>query len=156
MFLWLQVAKDTRSATVTNSQGSWYHCRKTGTSRTFDYWSSYFIFMESVTKSIIYGNSYENRYGRFMPICSSISDRGISSHTQLPSSISLIICTILRISKNTIELLMPIEFNKFLWFSSQKRKMLTISIFKGAIVIRQLKGLGISYFIFLKNLVNMS
>ena len=33
--------------------------------------------MENITKSIIYGNPYENRYGKFLPICSSISDRGI-------------------------------------------------------------------------------
>lgn len=32
--------------------------------------------MENVTKSIIYGNMYENRYGKFLPVCSSISDRG--------------------------------------------------------------------------------
>lgn len=31
---------------------------------------------ENMTKSIIYGNKYENRYGRFLPICSSIIDRG--------------------------------------------------------------------------------
>ena len=34
--------------------------------------------MENVTKSIIYGNVYENRYGKFLPVCASISDRGIS------------------------------------------------------------------------------
>lgn len=39
--------------------------------------------MENVTKSIIYGNSYENRYGRFMPVCSSIADRG-SCHLMKP------------------------------------------------------------------------
>jgi len=36
--------------------------------------------MENITKSIVYGNSYENKYGRFMPICSSIADRGIFFH----------------------------------------------------------------------------
>lgn len=30
---------------------------------------------ENATKSIIYGNIFENRYGKFMPICSSILDR---------------------------------------------------------------------------------
>ncbi len=31
--------------------------------------------MENINKSIIYGNIYENRYGKFLPICSSITDR---------------------------------------------------------------------------------
>ena len=33
--------------------------------------------MENITKSIIYGNMYKNNYGKFLPICSSISDRCI-------------------------------------------------------------------------------
>lgn len=31
--------------------------------------------MENINKSIIYGNIHENRYGKFLPICSSINDR---------------------------------------------------------------------------------
>jgi hypothetical protein len=40
--------------------------------------------MENVTKSIIYGNVYENRYGKFLPVCASISDRGISIKIKHP------------------------------------------------------------------------
>ncbi len=43
--------------------------------------------MENATKSIIYGNTYENRYGKFLPVCSSISDRGISITIQLQFNI---------------------------------------------------------------------
>ena len=32
---------------------------------------------EKGAKSIIYGNAYENRYGKFLPLCSSISDRSL-------------------------------------------------------------------------------
>lgn len=35
-------------------------------------------------KSIIYGNVYENRYGRFLPVCGSITDRGSLPLTQPP------------------------------------------------------------------------
>lgn len=38
---------------------------------------SFILVMENATKSIIYGNCYENRYGRFLPVCSSIAERGI-------------------------------------------------------------------------------
>ncbi len=31
--------------------------------------------MENINKSIIYGNIHQNRYGKFLPICSSINDR---------------------------------------------------------------------------------
>ena len=58
--------------------------------------------MESVTKSIIYGNSYENRYGRFMPVCSSINDRGIPSPMQHLSSTFLTTFMILPIFGNII------------------------------------------------------
>lgn len=43
---------------------------------------------ENATKSIIYGNTFENKYGKFMPICSSILDRCNSSITKLPSQVS--------------------------------------------------------------------
>ena len=39
--------------------------------------------MENVTKSIIYGSPYENRYGRFLPVCSSICDRGTPASPSL-------------------------------------------------------------------------
>lgn len=65
--------------------------------------------MENVTKSIIYGNPYENRYGRFLPVCSSISDRGKVLFTQPPFSPFWTIFTKHPISKSTIELLTPIE-----------------------------------------------
>jgi hypothetical protein len=29
----------------------------------------------NINKSIIYGNIYQNRYGKFLPVCSSITDR---------------------------------------------------------------------------------
>jgi hypothetical protein len=32
---------------------------------------------ENSIRSIIYGNPFENKYGRFMPVCSSILDRCI-------------------------------------------------------------------------------
>lgn len=31
--------------------------------------------MENINKSIIYGNIHQNRYGKFLPVCSSIADR---------------------------------------------------------------------------------
>lgn len=37
---------------------------------------------ENATKSIIYGNTFENKYGKFMPICSSILDRSKNNNKQ--------------------------------------------------------------------------
>lgn len=93
--------------------------------------------MENVTKSIIYGNAYENRYGKFLPVCSSISDRCISDFIQLQFSISWIIYMILLTSSDTTEWLTPIELSKCRWSSSRKRKMWKINIIKGVIVMKQ-------------------
>ena len=58
--------------------------------------------MENVSKSIIYGNTYENRYGKFLPVCSSISDRGIFILIQPPYSRFWIIYMALRILRSII------------------------------------------------------
>lgn len=68
--------------------------------------------MENVTKSIIYGNIYENRYGKFLPVCSSISDRGNFGINQLRFNRYWIIFMIPLTLKSTIELHMPTEFSK--------------------------------------------
>ena len=70
--------------------------------------------MENITKSIVYGNSYENKYGRFMPICSSIADRGIFYTIQPQFNTFWTTSMILRISTNITELHMPTESNRCL------------------------------------------
>lgn len=109
--------------------------------------------MENVTKSIIYGNIYENRYGKFMPVCSSISDRGRHSLIQLPSNPFLIIFTIHLISRNITELLTHLESKKLQSFSLLKRRMLTVKTMMVVIVIKPFKDLEKNYCIFFKNLV---
>ncbi len=65
--------------------------------------------MENVTKSIVYGSPYQNRYGRFLPVCSSISDRGTQILNKLPFNPYSTTYIKLLTSKNTIALHMPTE-----------------------------------------------
>ena len=79
--------------------------------------------MENITKSIIYGNFYENRYGKFLPVCSSITDRCKHPIIKLQSRIYSTICIRPPTSKNITEQRMPIECNKSQLFSSQKKRI---------------------------------
>jgi hypothetical protein len=112
--------------------------------------------MENINKSIIYGNIHQNRYGKFLPICSSINDRcnyHLIQPTLLPSSIISIKALI---SKNTTELPTPIVWKKSQSFLSPKKKISTPSTTKIATVMLLLKAQAKSYFIFLKNSVFFS
>ncbi len=73
--------------------------------------------MENITKSIVYGNNYENRYGRFLPVCSSIAERGTDGISQPPFSPSSITCMRLPISENTIASPTPFACRKAQWCS---------------------------------------
>lgn len=45
--------------------------------------------MENINKSIIYGNIHQNKYGKFLPICSSINDRS-NLHSNLDNVTSIL------------------------------------------------------------------
>lgn len=112
--------------------------------------------MENINKSIIYGNIHQNRYGKFLPICSSINDRcnhHLIQPTSLPSSIISIKAPI---SKNTTELPTPIVWRKSQSFLSPKKKMSKPSTTKISTVMQPLKAQAKSYFISLKNSVFFS
>ena len=109
--------------------------------------------MESVTKSIIYGNSYENKYGRFMPVCSSISDRGITFFMQHLFSTFLTTFMTLPIFGNIIGSHMPIEYRKSLWSSLPRRRMFRTSNLMDSTLTRQSRGRERNCFISSKNSV---
>lgn len=109
--------------------------------------------MENINKSIIYGNIHQNRYGKFLPICSSINDRSKLFSIQIMSHQFSIIFMKAYILRNTTELYMLIEWKKFQLFSLLKRKISRPSIMKIAIVTKLLKGLGKNCSICLRNLV---
>lgn len=111
--------------------------------------------MENITKSIIYGNSYQNRYGRFLPVCSSISDRGSPFMIQPRFSTSLTIYTIRLISKSTTVLDTPLECRKPQQFSLLRKKMWRISTMKGVIVMRLQRVQDKNYSIYLRNSVDL-
>ena len=109
--------------------------------------------MENVTKSIIYGNVYENRYGKFLPVCASILDRGISIKMKHPSNPFWIIFKRLHTSKSIIESRMLIESSKHRLSSLLKRKMWKTSIMMAAIVMKLLRVQVKSCCIYSKNSV---
>lgn len=95
--------------------------------------------MENVTKSIIYGNIYENRYGKFLPVCASINDRGPPSLIQLPFNPSLTTSMKPLTLRNTTAQPTPFGSKKRLWSSSPRRKMWSISSMMAVTVIRPSK-----------------
>lgn len=109
--------------------------------------------MENINKSIIYGNIHQNKYGKFLPICSSINDRStfILTKTTWPPSFS--ISTKACILKNTIELPMPTESKKFQSCLSQRKKILNPNTMRILTVIKLLKAPAKNFFICYKNLV---
>jgi hypothetical protein len=110
--------------------------------------------MENITKSIIYGNCYQNKYGKFLPVCSSISDRcKVYFYVQPMCSQLLIICIKLLIFENIIELHTHIEFKKHLLFLSLKKKIFRPTIIKIFIVIKLSKARAKNCCIYYKNLV---
>ena len=98
--------------------------------------------MENINKSIIYGNIHQNRYGKFLPICSSINDRSNYRFIQIMSHPSWITYIKAPILKNTTESLTPTEFNKFLSFSLPKRKTYKLNTMKTVTVTKLLRVLG--------------
>lgn len=111
--------------------------------------------MENITKSIIYGNAYENRYGRFLPVCSSISDRGSTNQIQLQFSTSLTIFTTHPISKSTTVLATPIGQRKLQSFLLLRKKMSRTSTTRAAIVTRLWRAQGRNCFICCRNSVSL-
>lgn len=109
--------------------------------------------MENINKSIIYGNIHQNRYGKFLPICSSINDRSNYPSIQTMSLPSWITYIKVPISKNTTESLTPTEFKKSPSFSSPKRKTSKLNTMKTVIVTKLFKVLEKSCYTFWKNLV---
>lgn len=113
----------------------------------------YKVKMENINKSIIYGNIHQNRYGKFLPICSSINDRSKLSFIQATWPQSWITFTKAFISRNTIESHTPTGWRKSQSFSLQKRKMFNRNITKTATATKRLRDLAKSFFIFLRNSV---
>lgn len=111
--------------------------------------------MENVTKSIIYGNIYENRYGKFLPVCSSISDRGINLVNKRQFNQSWTIFATPLTLKNTIESHMHLELRRLQSSSSLRKRMFKISILTEAIVMKQSKAQDKNCYIYLKNLVKI-
>ncbi len=109
--------------------------------------------MENVTKSIIYGNVYQNRYGRFLPVCSSIIDRGIYSFSKHQYIRYWTIFDKPLTLKNTIESHMHIEYNRRLLSSLLKRRMSNINILMGVIVMKLLRDQGKNCCIYQRNSV---
>ena len=104
-------------------------------------------------KSIIYGNTFENKYGKFMPICSSILDRCTALLTQRLFKAFWITSRKLRTSKSLTAFAMLTELMRYLLSSLQRKRMSTLSITKAAIVIRLWKALDKSFSTCFLNLV---
>lgn len=110
--------------------------------------------MENINKSIIYGNIHQNRYGKFLPVCSSITDRSKYYTTQIMWDQFLTTFIKVCILRNTIESPMHIEWNKSQLSSSRKRKTLIFNTTRNVTVTKQLRAREKSYSICFRSLVN--
>lgn len=112
--------------------------------------------MENINKSIIYGNIHQNKYGKFLPICSPINDRSNCYPIQTMSPPSQITFMKVAILRNTIESPTLTGWRKFPLSSSLKRNMLICNITKITTAMRPQKAPVKSCCICWKSLVNFS